>query len=134
MITNKKKFTLGSIGLWGMHSLYDTRASLLIFTFSSYEEVLVSCEKSLSECLSNLNALRPLESEKTVFTKVSVCLSACPAFQWWRLDFLSPKCDYKKIYKFESQYSFITCVVSTNAWQKDDRLRLSDSGGKETFT
>ena len=43
------------------------------FTFSSYEKVLVLCEKLLSEFSSNLHVLRPTESEKTVFTK-SVCL------------------------------------------------------------
>ena len=37
--------------------------------------VLVLCKKWLSKFSSNLCVLRPPESEKTVFTKVSVCLS-----------------------------------------------------------
>ena len=41
------------------------------------EKVLVLCEKWLSKFSSNLYILRPPESEKTVFTKVSVCLSVC---------------------------------------------------------
>ena len=41
------------------------------------EKVLVLCEKWLSKFSSNLYVLRPPESEKTVFTKVSVCLSVC---------------------------------------------------------
>ena len=45
------------------------------FTFSSYEKVLVLCEKWLTKFSSNLYVLRPPESEKTVLTKVSVCLS-----------------------------------------------------------
>ena len=47
----------------------------IIFTFLSYEKVLVLCQKSLSEFLPNIYVLRSLESEKTVFTKVSVCMS-----------------------------------------------------------
>ena len=39
------------------------------------EKVLVLCEKWLSKFSSNLYVLRPPESEKIVFTKVSVCLS-----------------------------------------------------------
>ena len=39
------------------------------------EKVLVLCEKWLSKTSSNLYVLRPPESEKRVFTKVSVCLS-----------------------------------------------------------
>ena len=39
------------------------------------EKVLVLCERWLSKFSSNLYVLRPPESEKTVFTKVSVCLS-----------------------------------------------------------
>ena len=38
------------------------------------EKVLVLCEKWLLKFLSNLYVLRPPESEKTVFKKVSVCL------------------------------------------------------------
>ena len=38
------------------------------------QKVLVLCEKSLLEFSSNPYVLRPPESEKTVFTKVSVCL------------------------------------------------------------
>ena len=38
------------------------------------EKVLVLCEKLLSKFSSNLYVLRPPESEKMVFTKVSVCL------------------------------------------------------------
>ena len=45
-----------------------------IFKFSSYEKVLVLCAKPLSEFSSNLYVLRPLESGKTFFTKVSVCI------------------------------------------------------------
>ena len=41
------------------------------------EKVLVLCEKWLSKFSSNLYVLRPPESEKMVFTKVSVCLSVC---------------------------------------------------------
>ena len=41
------------------------------------EKVLVLCEKLLSKISSNLYVLRPPESEKRVFTKVSVCLSVC---------------------------------------------------------
>ena len=48
-----------------------------ILHFSSYEKVLVLCEKWLSKFSSYLYVLRPPESEKTVFTKVSVCLSVC---------------------------------------------------------
>ena len=48
------------------------------FTFSLYEKVLVLREKSLSEFSSNLYVLRPPESEKTVFRKVSVCLIFFP--------------------------------------------------------
>ena len=40
----------------------------LIFSHSSYEKLLILCEFS-----SNLYVLRPSESEKTVFTKVSIC-------------------------------------------------------------
>ena len=43
-----------------------------IFTFSSYEKVLVFCEKSLSEFSSNLYVLRCPESEKKWFLQVSV--------------------------------------------------------------
>ena len=39
------------------------------------EKVLVLCEKWLSKISSNLYVLRPPESEKRVFPKVSVCLS-----------------------------------------------------------
>ena len=39
------------------------------------EKVLVLCEKLLSKFSSNLYVLRPPESEKRVYTKVSVCLS-----------------------------------------------------------
>ena len=39
------------------------------------EKVLVLCEKWISKFSWNLYVLRPPESEKTVFTKVSVCLS-----------------------------------------------------------
>ena len=39
------------------------------------EKVLVLCEKWLSIFSLNLYVLRPPESEKRVFTKVSVCLS-----------------------------------------------------------
>ena len=46
-----------------------------IFTFSSYEKVLVLCEKSLSEFPSNLYVMISPESEKMVFTEVSVCSS-----------------------------------------------------------
>ena len=42
------------------------------FTFSSYEKILVLCEKSLSEFSSNLNVLDPLSQKKAVFIKVSV--------------------------------------------------------------
>ena len=45
------------------------------FTFSSYEKVLVLCEKWLSKFPSNIYVLIPPEWEKTVFTKVFVCLS-----------------------------------------------------------
>ena len=38
------------------------------------EKVLVLCERWLSKFSSNLYVLRPPESEKMVFTKVSVCL------------------------------------------------------------
>ena len=41
------------------------------------EKVLVLCEKCLLKISSNLYVLRPPESEKMVFTKVSVCLSVC---------------------------------------------------------
>ena len=41
------------------------------------EKVLVLCEKRLSKFSSNLYVLRPPESEKMGFTKVSVCLSVC---------------------------------------------------------
>ena len=47
----------------------------IFFIFSSYEKVLVLREKSHSEFSSNLYILRSPESEKTVFTKVSICLS-----------------------------------------------------------
>ena len=40
-----------------------------------WEGILVLCEKWLSKFSSNLYVLRPPESEKVVFTKVSVCLS-----------------------------------------------------------
>ena len=50
-----------------------------LFTFSSYEKVLVLCEKWLSKFSSNLYVLRPSESEKRVFTKVSVCSRLCAA-------------------------------------------------------
>ena len=39
------------------------------------EKVFVLCEKLLLEFSSNLYVLRLPESEKVVFTKVSVCLS-----------------------------------------------------------
>ena len=48
---------------------------LLIFTSSSYEKVLVSCEKSISKFSWNLYVLRPPESEKQFLRK---CLSVCP--------------------------------------------------------
>ena len=38
------------------------------------EKVLVLCDKWLSKFSSNLYVLRPPESEKVVFTKMSVCL------------------------------------------------------------
>ena len=41
------------------------------------EKVLVLCEKWLSKFSSNLYVSRPPESEKMVFTKVSVCPSVC---------------------------------------------------------
>ena len=48
------------------------------FTFSLYEKVLLLCEKSLLEFLSNLYVLRSPESKKTVFIKVFVWLpSVC---------------------------------------------------------
>ena len=46
---------------------------LKIFTFSSYEKVLVLCGKSLMEFSSNIYVLRLPESGKMLFTKVSVC-------------------------------------------------------------
>ena len=45
----------------------------MIFTFSSYKKILVLCGKSLSEFSSNMYVLRLHESEKTIFTKSSVC-------------------------------------------------------------
>ena len=53
---------------WGVRYFY-----ILIMD----EKVLVLCEKWLSKISSNLYVLRPPESEKRVFTKVSVCLSVC---------------------------------------------------------
>ena len=41
------------------------------------EKVLVLCQKWPSKFSSNLYVLRPPESEKMVFTKVSVCPSIC---------------------------------------------------------
>ena len=56
-------------------------ASLIVFgnfyILIMDEKVLVLCEKWLSKFSSNLYVLRPPESEKMVFTKVSVCLSVC---------------------------------------------------------
>ena len=52
-------------------------AYILIFLYILIinEKVLVLCEKLLLKFLSNLHVLRPPESEKTIFKKVSVCLS-----------------------------------------------------------
>ena len=45
---------------------------LNVFKFSSYEKLLVSFEEWLFKFSTNLEVLRPPESEKTFFAKVSV--------------------------------------------------------------
>ena len=50
---------------------------VILYIIIMDEKVLVLGEKLLSKFSSNLYVLRPPESEKTVFTKVSVCLSVC---------------------------------------------------------
>ena len=56
----------------------DNKKRLLTFYILIMDEkVLVLCEKWLSKFSSNLYVLRHPESEKVVFTKVSVCLSVC---------------------------------------------------------
>ena len=57
---NFGKINLRKYRIWGIFM------RSLIFTFSSYEKVLVFCEKSLSEFTSNLYVLRPPESGKAV--------------------------------------------------------------------
>ena len=47
------------------------------FTFSSWMRRYWFYVKNDSKFSSNLYVLRPPESEKTVFTKVSICLSVC---------------------------------------------------------
>ena len=56
--------------------VYDVIYDLIIFYILIMDEkVLVLCEKWLSKFSSHLYVLRLPGSEKTVFTKVSVCLS-----------------------------------------------------------
>ena len=66
----------------------------LFFTFSSWKRRYVSCEKWLSKFSSNLYVLRLPESEKTVFTKVSVCLSV-NHIQWKLKDWALLLCFWK---------------------------------------
>ena len=60
----------------------NSKSPAILFLLNFYilimdEKVLVLCEKWLSKFSSNLYVLRPPESDKMVFTKVSVCLSVC---------------------------------------------------------
>ena len=67
--------------------------SHFVFTFS-YEKVLVSCEKSLLEFLSNL-VLKPPESEKIIFTKVFMSDKNCQN--------TSTFCDFEKNFMKKSK-------------------------------
>ena len=58
-----------------VYAIHTCKSKNYFLTFSPYEKVLVLCEKSLLEFSSNLYVLRSPESEKTVFIKVSVCIS-----------------------------------------------------------
>ena len=57
--------------------VFENTKNVFFYILIMDEKVLVLCEKWLSNFSSNLYVLRPPESEKRVFTKVSVCLSVC---------------------------------------------------------
>ena len=111
------------------------------FSFWSYEKTLVLCEKSLSEFSSNLYVLRPHESEKAVFTKISIYLNLDRIIRLnWALAYFigaervrtSSLISYKKIFFDKNcQNRSISCVFEKDFMNKSKiSILASDSSHK----